>query len=109
MNLDQELRRALARKSPPPGFDDRVLRRLASGERGMVPVARRRWQRVVLPIAASVLLAFGWHYHARQQQLADAERAAREVTYALQITGEKLTGLQIKVREMNQHEDHTQP
>ena len=116
MNLDHELRRALARKDPPAGFERTLMARIASG----APVRRMaqpRWRhRALLPVAASLILTFGGTYYLqqRQEQRAHeqrllAERATTQVTLALRIASEKLAMVQSKVQEMNQHEPQTQP
>ena len=73
MNLEQQLRRALQRKDPPSGFHDKVLSRIAAGETVRTPATIRRWPRVALPIAASLMLAFGGTYYIHRQQ--DGRRA----------------------------------
>lgn len=111
MNLEQELRRALKRKEPTAGFDDRVLARIASGETVHIPETRRRWARVSLPIAASLVLAFGSTYYLQQQQQrqmrenqAQTEQAARDVVLALQIASETISAAQARVQEITQYE-----
>ena len=113
MNLEQELRRALTRKDPPSGFDDRVLSRIAAGDTVRVPQPKARWVRFPLPIAASLMLAVGaayyvqyQQYHDRQEraQQAHVERAAREVVLALQIASETISEAQAKVEEITRYE-----
>jgi hypothetical protein len=97
MNLDHELRQALRRPEAPPGFEQSVLSRIAGRDPGpALPVRyRRRW--LALPVAASLVAAFGWGYHLQVQRRAAAERAAYEVSIGLQIAGEKLLAVQKKV------------
>jgi uncharacterized protein HemX len=111
MSLEQELRRALKRTDPPGGFDDRVLSRIASGETVHMPVAKAGWARAVLPLAASLIVAFGGTYYVQQQQqrqareeLAQAEHAAREVVLALQIASETISAAQAKVEEITRYD-----
>jgi hypothetical protein len=109
MSLEQELRRALARKDPPRGFDDRVLSKIAAGGTVRVPATAPRWRRASLPIAASLLLAMGTTYYVHQQQRAAeahvrAEQAAHDVVLALQITSETISAAQAKVQEMTRYE-----
>ena len=109
MSLEQELRRALIRKDPPPGFDDRVLARIAARETVRMPPARRRWSRASLPLAASLMLAVGGTYYVQQQRQAreaqaQTEQRAREVVLALQIASETITAAQTKVQEMTRYE-----
>ena len=112
MSLEQDLRRALGRKDPPPGFDNKVLSRIAAGETVRTPTPIRRWQRAALPIAASLILLFGASYyvqqdlrqrHAREAQ-AQTEQAARDVVLALRIASEKISAAQAKVEEITRYE-----
>lgn len=115
MSLEQELRRALKRKDPPRGFDDRVLSNIVAGgclgETVGSPVATRRWGRASLPIAASLMLAFGATYYLQQQQqrnardaYAHAEQATRDVVLALQIASETISAAQARVEEITRYE-----
>ena len=111
MSLEQELRRALKRTDPPRGFDDRVLSRIASGETVQMPAARHRWTLVLLPIAASLMLAFGATYYIQYQQQrqahevrAQTEQTTREVVLALQIASEAISAAQARVEEITRYE-----
>ena len=111
MSLEQELRRALKRKDPPSGFDDRVLSKVAAGGTVQVAIGTQRWRRALLPIAASLMLALGATYYVQQQQQrrADeahvhAEQTAHDVVLALQIASETISAAQAKVEEMTRYE-----
>ena len=111
MTLEHELRRALKRTDPPSGFDDRVLLRIAAGETVRMADTRRRWARAVLPLAASLILAFGATYYVQQhhdRQAREAqvqtEQTARDVVFALQVASEKVAAAQTKVQELTHHE-----
>ena len=111
MNLEQELRRALSRKDPPAGFDNKVLSRVAAGETVKTPAPIRRWPRAALPIAASLMLAFGATYyvqqeHQRQAREAQAhtEQAARDVVLALQVASRTVAAAQARVQEITRYE-----
>jgi uncharacterized protein HemX len=111
MSLEQEIRRALKRKDPPAGFDDRVLSKIAAGDIVHVRVGTRRWSRAVLPIAASLMIAIGGTYYVQQQQQRRAEEAyvhaeqrAHDVVLALQIASDQISAAQAKVEEMTRHE-----
>ena len=111
MSLEQELRRALKRKDPPSGFDDRVLSRIAKGETVDIATARRGWARISLPIAASLLVVFGTTFYFQQQEQreqrenqAQTEQAARDVVLALQIASETISAAQARVQEITRHE-----
>jgi hypothetical protein len=104
MNLEHELRHALERKSPSPGFEEKVLRKIASGKAHHAPAAQTASTRMLLPIAATLLLAFGGSYYVwqQQQQQAQTERAARDLALALQIASAKVSAVQAKVQEIIQ-------
>lgn len=111
MSLEQELRRALKRKDPPSGFDDRVLSKVAAGGTVQVAIGTSRWRRASLPIAASLMLAIGATYYVQQQQqrrvdeaYVHAEQTAHDVVLALQIASEKISAAQAKVEEITRYE-----
>lgn len=113
MSLEQELRRALRRKDPATGFDDRVLARIASGETIHIPRVQTRWARFPLPIAASLMLAIGAAYYVQYQQHQDqqqreqqahVEQRARDVVLALRIASETVSEAQAKVEEITRYE-----
>jgi hypothetical protein len=93
MNLEHDLKRALRRESPAPGFAGRVLARIEQPEIRKRPV----WWRAA---AASVTLAallggYGAHKVAERRQ---EERAAEQVLLAMRIAGEKVRYAQQEVR-----------
>ena len=110
MRLEQDLRQALKRKDPPRGFDERVLSKIASGERAHVlaPTGRRR--QLLLPVAASLMLTFGATYYVQQQQRrahearVHAEQTAGNVVLALQVASETLSAAQARVEEITRYE-----
>ena len=90
MDLDREFRRALARKSPAPGFAGRVLKRI---ERAQAP----RWRQVSAAASlalVAILGAWGMHRHAQ------GERAREQVLLAMRIAGAKVHVAQEHVREI---------
>jgi hypothetical protein len=113
MNLERELKQALRRQNPPAGFDQRVLRRIVAD-----PIVRptapspRPWTRLALPIAASLAVAIGAGYYARQyenhQQRVQAAQAAHNVVLALQIASDKVSAVQVKVQEITRHDRQIQ-
>jgi len=108
MNLEQQLREALERKDPAAGFDNRVMSRVATAAGAPVTRARRS-SVVLLPVAASLILAFGAAYYVQQQHSADvasahAEQTAHDVVLALQIASEKIAAAQAKVEEITRYE-----
>jgi uncharacterized protein HemX len=111
MRLEQDLRHALKRKDPPTGFDDRVLSRIASGETAHVRTSVRRQRQVLLPVAASLMLAFGTTYYLQQQQQrraleaqTHAQQTAEDVVLALQIASETISAAQARVEEITRYE-----
>lgn len=111
MSLEQELRRALKRKDPAIGFDDRVLSRIARGEKARSMPPRRTRAHAVLPIAASLMLAFGATYYVQQQQQRQAraaqaatEQTVTDVVLALQVASETVAAAQAKVEEITRYE-----
>jgi hypothetical protein len=95
MNLEESLRQALARESPPDGFRDRVLRRIVSAPRRR-PVARWRAAAAVL-LVAGALGGFAAHRIRRQQE---GERARAQVMLAFHIAGQKVHYAREEVREV---------
>jgi hypothetical protein len=103
MNLEHELRHALERKSPSPGFEDRVLTRIASRKTSEDPAPRAASTRWLLPIAATLLLTFGGTYYLWERQHEErvqTERAARDLAVALQIASTKVSAVQVKLQEI---------
>ncbi len=103
--MEQELRRALRRVEPSPGFAERVTGRLAEAKR---PAPSRRaaivrW--VGLGLVASIVAASaaGWLQRARRADIEQARYAAamparNDVELALRITTEKLQYVQSRVQ-----------
>jgi hypothetical protein len=98
MNIEDNLRAALRREDPPPGFASRVLER-------MPPRRNHAWQHWRWAAAAAVLVVFvfsGVEYRRAQQRMA-GERAKQQLMLALQITGSKVHVVQQKI-QMLDHE-----
>jgi anti-sigma-K factor RskA len=94
MNLDDDLRRTLAVRPPPEGFEDRVAARVATARdvqartRSSRPRGVWRWT-AAAAVAALLVGAAGY----RQQQAERREevaRAARDLRTALGIASDKL-------------------
>lgn len=100
MNLDDDLRRALRRELPAPGFASRVLQRIEEDR----PVARRpRWWRAVA--ASLTLTAVLGAWAAREiHERREGERAREQVLLALRIAGEKVRYAQHEVRDIGSPE-----
>ncbi len=102
--LEDELRNALRRESPPESFTARVLARAA------VQAPRRRWWPAVFEmprlrwaaVAAMclILAVAGFEYWNVRTERARGERAKAQLMLALRITGSKLQLAQHKVQEI---------
>jgi hypothetical protein len=91
--LDDELRFALGRVEPSPGFAGRVLA-------GVEPRrARRPWW--LTAIAATLLLAAGVEFEHQRRVRAEGERAKEQVMLALQMTGSKLHFVKEKIHAID--------
>lgn len=102
-NLEDDIKRALARQSAPDGFAGRVMQRIEdAGEiAGATPRRRGTWR----AIAAGLLLtaiAGGW---AAQKAIErrEGERARAEVLVALHIASSKVRTAQQHVFEIGSH------
>jgi len=90
MNLEEQLRRALAPQDPPSGFAARVAARIrephgASGS----PAARRGL--IGMAMAATVIIGTASTlYYAHERQIAEAERVRSEAVTGLRIASAKL-------------------
>jgi hypothetical protein len=109
MNLEQQLRQALERRDPAAGFDRRVMSRVAKGPSAPPASRARRNGVVALPVAASLMLAFGAAYYVQQQRSADAtaihsQQTVDDVVLALRIASEKVAAAQAKVEEITRYE-----
>lgn len=100
MNLENDLKRALRRQSPAPGFAGRVMQRIEEQHfeetaRPMRPV----WWRAA---AASVTLAalLGGYATHRVVEHRRGERAKEQVLTAMRIAGEKVRYAQQEVRQI---------
>jgi hypothetical protein len=102
MNLEQELRKALERKRPSPGFEEKVLTRIASAGTAQEPAATPASGRLLLPVAATLMLAFGGTYYfwEQHQQQVRTQRAAQDLAVALQIASNKVSAVQTKIQEI---------
>ena len=103
--MHDELRDALRRVDPPAGFADRVIGkvRLKSDTTGSASSRQApaifRWA-----IAATVVAALGggaW-YRTEERRRAEGEEAKRQVLLSLNIAGNKLRSIEMKV---NNHEE----
>ena len=96
MNLENDLKRALRRESPPAGFAGRVMQHI---ERAPQHRTRPVWWRAA---AASLVLASvlgGYALHERRK----GERARDELLRAMSIASEKVHYAQQQAREIGSH------
>jgi hypothetical protein len=94
MNLENDLKRALRRQAPAPGFAGRVMQRI---EQQAAPKRRPVWWRAA---AASVTLAaiLGGYATHKVVEHRRGERAKEQVLTAMRIAGEKVRYAQQEVR-----------
>ena len=90
-HLENELRAALRREDPSPGFTQRVMARARSSRAPKARIHRMVW---AAALAAMLLIGFSATYEYRQRQ---AERAGRDAVIALRIAAEKLNMTRDKV------------
>ena len=118
MNLEHDLRQALKRKEPPPGFRRGVLNKIGIEQTVKMCLTRQRDGAASrFLIAASLMLLAGGgeatlcSAHARTRRrnsnrsnTVQTAQAAHDVMLALQIASEKVSAVQAKVQEMTHHE-----
>lgn len=103
MDLEHELKTALARKEPDPGFANQVLDAIRS-EKQSTKRERRPWRALAAAATLAAILGGVAGQQAAQQaaeRRAEGERAQEEVLLALRITSEKLRTAQDHVRHIN--------
>ena len=96
MNLEHDLRRALRRESPAPGFASRVLERI---ERADVQPDKPVWWRAAAASATFALLLGGLATYKLVEYRRGVE-AKEKVLAAMHIAGEKVRLAQQEVREI---------
>jgi hypothetical protein len=84
--LEQELKQALARKEPDPGFESRVRQRQLRTMPRMLP----RWVGIAATLVIGIAAGEGYRWHRGQV-------AKDQVMVAMRITGEKLNRVQTQV------------
>jgi hypothetical protein len=104
MNLEDDLKRALRRESPAPGFASRVMQRI---ERDASPKPRRYWWRAVaasLTLTALIGAASRQDHQRRLREIREGELAKEQVLVALRIAGEKVRYAQNEVRTIGSND-----
>jgi len=102
--FEDDLRTALRRKEPPPGFAERALARAAVEREtllerllGLFRFPAVRW---VCAAALLLMLLLGVRYQQARRARQEGEEARAKVLYALQVTGSKLQLVQQKLRQL---------
>ena len=101
MNLEDDLRRALRRESPAPGFASRVMQRI---ERDSAPKRRPWWRAVAASLTLTALVGGGLAYQDHQRRVREGEEAKEQVLLALRIAGEKVRYAQTEVRAIGSND-----
>lgn len=100
MNLEHDLRRALRRESPAPGFASRVLSRI--GTEAERPVRRTWWRAVAASMTlAAILGGYATHKVVEHRR---GEMAKEQVLTAMRIAGEKVRYAKQEVTGIGNHE-----
>ncbi|MCC6540203.1 MAG: hypothetical protein IT162_21825 [Bryobacterales bacterium] len=84
--FELQLRRAMQRTEPPPGFADKVIAHTRAHERRRP----RAMPWMAAALAATMLMTFGAAWVKRAEDIRRGEEAKRQLFLALEITGEKL-------------------
>ena len=92
MNIEDELRAALRREDPPPGFAQRVVARTRSKPTPRWAMPRLIWAWAIAAVV--VVVGFTGMSEYREKK---AERAGHQAVLALQIAAEKLNMTRDKV------------
>jgi hypothetical protein len=100
MNLENDLKRALRRESPPPGFAGRVMQRIEHGE---VQRTRPAWWRAAAASVALAALLGGYTAH-RVVEQRRGEQAKEQVLEAMRIASEKMRYAQEEARSIGSHD-----
>jgi hypothetical protein len=91
--MDNELKAALRRKEPPPGFTERVLAAIDRDDAAARPTRRGHWR----AIAAAALLVIGLG----GGEAVRIVRAKQQMLTALHITGAKLRDARNHVNDIS--------
>lgn len=100
MNLENDLKRALRRESPPAGFAGRVLQRIEAEKAPKRPI----WWRAAAASVTLGLLLGGYATH-RVVEHRKGEAAKEQVLTAMRIAGEKVRYAQQEARQIGSDND----
>lgn len=93
-HMEHELRDALKRVDPPPGFADRVMARVPARDSTRQP---RTWMAAAAAVLIAVAGAGSWEYQRAREQRIEAEQAKAELIFALELTSSKLQSTRSKL------------
>ena len=101
MNLENDLKRALRRESPPPGFASRVMASIEVEDRrsrlsGQARSHFQWWRAAAASVTLAAVLGGYTVHHIRTVR--EGERAKEQVLQAMRIAGEKVRYAQQEVR-----------
>jgi hypothetical protein len=102
MNLENDLKRALRRESPAPGFAGRVLQRIEDADHA-APVRRPVWWRAAAASVTLGLLLGGYATH-KVVEHRRGERAKEQVLVAMHLAGAKVRYAQQQVHNIGSHD-----
>lgn len=99
--LENELRKALKRKEPPPGFSGRVLA-CAAGTRRKAwagSFKRRSLGWGLAALLCIMIFAAGIEYRKTQEEMAGANAAKEQLMLALRIAGDQMQFVRSKINK----------
>ena len=99
MNVEHELRRALRREAPAPGFAQRVLARIEKDERES-RWSPRRWRALATSLILTASIGGYVVHEAAERRREAGERARDQVLLAMRIAGAKVAHAREEVREI---------
>jgi hypothetical protein len=92
MSFEDDLRMALARRDPPPGFAERVIARAQAPRPRRTPYRFAAWA-----AAAALTLGCGFEYY----RYREARQAREQAVQALRIAGKQFMAAQKKLERLN--------
>lgn len=104
MNLDRQLRRALRREAPAPGFAQRVMQRIERADERAVAWSPRRWRALAASLLLTASISAWVAYDVAERRRIEGERARDQVLLALRIAGEKVRLARQEVRDIGSND-----
>jgi len=99
--MEEALRQALRAVDPPPGFAERVVQRASRGD-VRNSVGNGAWLRWATAAALVLAVSGGLWYRAEERRRTEGEEARRQVLLSLQIAGNKLNAVQMKINRQGE-------